>query len=128
MKRGQQDTSAIQNIIAKKTQITGDFISEGDIRIDGIIEGNVKTTGKVVVGLDGKITGTLESTSAYFEGYFKGDMKIAGLLTLKSTAKIEGDVVTEKLAVEPGATFNVSCKMTSSVKELQSGGKTQKTA
>ena len=55
-------------------------------------------------------------------------MKIAGLLTLKGTANIEGDVVTEKLAVEPGATFNVSCKMTSSVKELQSGGKTQKTA
>ncbi|WP_375238108.1 polymer-forming cytoskeletal protein [Aurantibacter sp.] len=128
MKRGQQDTSAIQNIIAKKTQITGDFISEGDIRIDGIIEGNVKTTGKVVVGAEGKIIGTLESSCAYFEGSFQGDMKIAGLLTLKSAAKIEGDVITEKLAVEPGATFNVSCKMTSSVKDLQSGGKTQKTA
>ncbi len=127
MKRG-QDTSAIQNIIAKKTQIIGDFVSEGDIRIDGIIEGNVITTGKVVVGLDGKITGTLESASAYFEGAFKGEMKIAGLLTLKSTAKIEGDVITEKLAVEPGAVFNVTCKMTSSVKDLQSGSKTQKTA
>jgi len=128
MKKGQNSGLTIQNVIAKNTQITGDFTSESDIRIDGVINGNVKTTGKVVIGVAGKIVGTLESSSAYIEGQFNGDMKVAGLLTLKSTAKIEGEVITEKLAVEPGAEFNVACKMANAVKELQNGSKTQKTA
>ena len=53
MKRDRNsDSNNYQNLIAKHTEITGDFNSEGDIRIDGIIEGNVKTPGKVVVGKD----------------------------------------------------------------------------
>lgn len=129
MKRDRNsDSNNYQNLIAKHTEITGDFNSKGDIRIDGIIEGNIKTTGKVVVGKEGRITGTLDCENAYFEGYFKGDMKVNGVLTLKSTANIEGVVVTEKLSVEPGANFNVTCTMKSTVKDLKGDQKTQKTA
>ena len=129
MKRDRNtDSNTYQNIIAKTTQITGDFNSSGDIRIDGDLTGNIKTTGKVVVGKDGKIEGTLECENAHFEGFFKGEMKISGTLTLKNTATIEGSVVTEKLSVEPGANFNVSCTMKSSVKDLNGDQKTKKTA
>ncbi|WP_397364238.1 polymer-forming cytoskeletal protein [Olleya sp. R77988] len=128
MKNKQQDQLSIQNIIAKGTKIVGDFFSEGDLRVDGIIEGNIKTPGKVVVGKDGEITGKLECSNAYFEGKLKGVLELTETLTLKSSAHIEGDVVTQKLAVEPGATFNVSCVMKTTVKELNSGSKTKKTA
>ena len=129
MKRDKNtDSNNYQNIIAKTTQITGDFNSTGNIRIDGELTGNIKSSGKVVVGKDGKIDGTLECENARFEGSFKGEMKISGTLTLKSTAVIEGTVFTEKLAVEPGAVFNVTCTMKSSVKDLNGDQKTKKTA
>jgi len=111
-----------QNIVAQGTKITGDFNSEGDFRIDGQIEGNIKTTGKVVVGKSGFIKGSLQGTDAHFEGKFSGKLALSGTLTLKSTAHIEGEVVVGKLAVEPGATFNVTCVMKGTVKEMNKGG------
>ena len=114
-----------QNIIAQGTKMVGDFNSEGDFRIDGIIEGNIKTSGKVVVGKSGLIKGTLHGTDAYFEGKFSGKLALSGTLTLKSSAHIEDLVVVGKLAVEPGATFNVTCVMKGTVKEMNNGGQSQ---
>ncbi len=111
-----------QNIIAQGTKMVGDFNSQGDLRIDGIIEGNIKTSGKVVVGKSGLIKGTLNGTDAYFEGKFSGKLALSGTLTLKASAHIEGEVVAGKLAVEPGATFNVTCVMKGTVKEMNNGG------
>lgn len=122
------ESSSVQNIIAQGTKIVGTFSSRGDIRIDGIIEGDVTTPGKVVVGKSGEIHGSLQSENAHFEGKLIGKLTLTGTLTLKSSAHIEGDVITQKLAVEPGATFNVSCEMKSSVKDLKGGKKAQKTA
>ncbi len=122
------EATSSQNIISKGTKMVGDFNSEGDFRIDGIIEGNIKTTGKVVVGKDGFIKGTLQGTDAYFEGKFSGKLSLSGTLTLKSAAHIEGDVVVGKLAVEPGATFNVTCIMKGTVKEINKGGQHQQQA
>ncbi|APX98874.1 bactofilin family protein [Lacinutrix venerupis] len=127
-KNKQNENSSIQNIIAKGTKIVGTFSSEGDIRIDGIIEGDIITPGKVVVGKTGEIHGSLESSNAYFEGKLIGELKLTGTLTLRSSAYIEGNVITEKLAVEPGATFNVSCVMKSTVKDIKGEQKTKKTA
>lgn len=120
------ENSSIQNKIAKGTKIIGSFYSEGDLRIDGIIEGDVKTPGKVVVGKTGQIIGSLESSNAYFEGKLVGNLKLSETLTLAASAYIEGEVITEKLAVEPGATFNVTCVMKSSVKDLNGERKTKK--
>jgi len=115
------EVSTNQNIVAKGTKIVGDLISEGDFRIDGDIEGSIKTSGKVVVGRSGSIKGTLNGTDAYFEGFFSGKLTLSGTLTLKSTAKIEGEVEVGKLAVEPGAAFNVSCSMKGYKKEVNHG-------
>jgi cytoskeletal protein CcmA (bactofilin family) len=115
------ENTSSQNIIAQGTKIVGDFNSEGDFRIDGTVEGNIKTSGKVVVGKSGVIKGTLQGTDAYFEGKFSGKLALSGILTLKASAHIEGEVVAGKLAVEPGATFNVTCIMKGTVKEMNKG-------
>lgn len=120
------DSTLNKNNIAQGTKIVGDFNSEGDFRIDGIVEGNIKTTGKVFVGKEGVIKGTLQGTDAYFEGKFSGKLSLAGTLTLKSTAFVEGEVVIGKLAVEPGATFNVTCAMKGTVKPMHNGESTRK--
>ena len=115
------ESSSSQNIVASGTKIIGDISSEGDLRVDGTVEGNLKTPGKVVVGKTGIIKGTLNGTDAYFEGKFSGKLALSGTLTLKSSAHIEGEVVLGKLEVEPGATFNVTCVMKGSVKQFNQG-------
>lgn len=112
------ETSTQQNIIAQGTKIVGDIASKGPFRIDGTVEGNVKTTGKVVIGKSGFIKGTLQGENADFEGKFSGKLILSGTLSLKSTAHIEGEVHITKLAVEPGATFNATCSMKGTVKAL----------
>tara|TARA_R110002012_G_scaffold283090_2_gene473136 strand:- start:82352 stop:82780 length:429 start_codon:yes stop_codon:yes gene_type:complete len=112
------ETMSNQNLIAQGTNMVGDLESEGDFRIDGTIEGSIKTPGKIVVGKSGFVKGTISGADAYFEGKFSGTLTLTGTLTLKSTAHIEGDVSLGKLAVEPGATFNVNCTMKGAIKEM----------
>lgn len=115
------DTTTQQNTLAKGTTITGDIISEGDFRIEGTVQGNVKTSGKVVIGRTGIINGTLKSTNADIEGKFSGKLMLSDTLSLRASAFVEGEVSVGKLAVEPGATFNATCVMKGTIKELSNG-------
>lgn len=99
------------NRIEKNTKIKGDIVSEADFRIDGKLDGNVTTSGKVVIGKGGYIHGKVECVNADIEGSFNGELLVSDLLSLKASAVIEGSVSVTKLAVEPGATFNASCTM-----------------
>jgi len=119
-----------RNIIGKNTSFVGDIISEGDFRIDGKVEGTIKTTGRVILGISGSIIGKVECDNADIEGKFSGELIVNSLLTLKATAVISGEVVISKLSVEPGAEFNATCAMKgSTVKELNNGKTTkEKTA
>jgi cytoskeletal protein CcmA (bactofilin family) len=107
-----------QNRINDGTTLKGNITSNGYFRIDGIIEGNIKTPSKVVIGKTGVIIGTLSCENADIEGKVKGLLDIKGTLSLRATANIEGEVITGKLAVEPGATFNANCLMKGSKKEV----------
>ncbi len=107
-----------QNRISQDTTIVGDITSKGGFRIDGILNGSIKTLGKIVVGKTGVINGTIEGENADLEGRFSGKLKLSGTLSLKTSAYLEGEVTVNKLAVEPGATFNASCTMKGAVKDL----------
>jgi cytoskeletal protein CcmA (bactofilin family) len=115
------DNTSQQNIIAQGTTLVGDIISKGAFRIDGTIQGTLKTPGKIVVGKSGIINGALEGENVDFEGKFSGKLKLSGTLSLKASAHIEGEVEVGKLAVEPGATFNAVCSMKGAIKELNKG-------
>ena len=108
------------NRIEKGTKITGEIQSESDFRIDGILEGSISTSGKVVIGKEGKINGKVICKNADFEGVFTGNLEVKGTLTLKSSSKTEGDVIISKLIVDAGALFNAKCsmKLTSDVKSI----------
>ena len=107
-----------RNILAKNTKFKGDIVSDGDFRIDGTLDGKLRTKGRVIIGASGTIKGKLEAANADVEGKFNGNMTLTGTLTIKATANINGEVVTNKLSVEPGSVFNGNCSMGASVKEL----------
>ncbi len=97
--------------IENSTNIKGDIVSEGDFRIDGTLEGSIKTNGKIVIGKEGIVKGDISCSKADVEGKIKGDLFVSETLNLKSTSNVEGEVLIGKLVVESGATFNASCSM-----------------
>ncbi len=99
------------NIIGGGTTIKGDIDCNGDMRIDGKVTGNIKISGKIVIGPSGDINGQITCKNSEIEGKVEGKIFVAELLVLKSTAAILGDISTTKLAIEPGATFTGNCKM-----------------
>ena len=111
------------NTIGVGTIITGDTQSKGDIRVDGVLKGSVNTSGKVVLGKEGVIEGDVVCNSADISGTINAKITVSEILTLKSTAKLNGDIVTNKLSIEPGATFTGSCSMGALVKDIKYGGK-----
>lgn len=119
------DPTSQQNRISEGTVIIGDITSKGGFRIDGTVEGIVSTPNKVVIGKKGSVKGTLTCNDADIEGVVNGKVQIDNLLSIKSTAKIEGEVTVGKLAVEPGATFNASCDMKGAVKTIGKNAKKQ---
>lgn len=110
-KRKPLEPGSTQNRINEGTTIKGDITSSGYFRIDGRIEGNLSTPSKVVLGKTGLIIGSLVCESADIEGKIEGNLEVSGLLTLRASAVVDGDVSVGKLAVEPGAVMNASCVM-----------------
>lgn len=99
------------NLISNGTDITGDIKSNGDIRIDGSLTGNLNTKGKVVIGTTGKVKGEVFCKNSEVSGFIEGKITVGQLLNLKASSKINGDIVTSKLSIEPGAVFSGNCKM-----------------
>ena len=101
------------DIIESSTKIVGDIFSEADFRIDGIVEGNVTTSGKIVVGKSGKINGKINCSNADISGSISGKIEVNEVLSLMSESLIQGDIVTGKLSVEEGAQVEASIPMKS---------------
>lgn len=114
-----------QNRISAGTVITGDIKAKGGFRIEGTLKGTLTTSGKVVISKGGLIDGTLNCQNADFEGKFTGKLNVNEILTLRSSAVIDGEVIAGKLAVEPGATFNATCEMKGTVKNIKDAPKSK---
>jgi len=99
------------NIIGKGTIITGEVQTEGDLRVDGKVNGVITTNAKVVLGPTALVEGDINSTAADISGKVIGKVEVKDLLFLKSTANIQGDIVAKKLVVEAGAVFDGTCSM-----------------
>lgn len=112
-KYNETDNTTI-NLLSNGTEITGDIKSNGDIRVDGLLTGNLTTKGKVVIGPTGKVKGEVYCKNSEVSGAVEGRICVSQLLTLKSDSKISGDIVTFKLSIEPGAKFTGNCKMSES--------------
>ena len=117
---GKKNQLVMPTNINPGTQMEGNLTSDGDIRLDGNMVGNLTTKAKVVIGPQGSISGNIDSASADIFGKVKGDIRVKELLFLKNTAAVDGDIFTSKLVVESGAQFNGSCVMNSTLSNSNS--------
>jgi cytoskeletal protein CcmA (bactofilin family) len=123
-----EDRTLSHNIITRNTEVVGDITSAGDIRLDGLLKGNLTVKGKVVIGPAGKLEGTLTCKNSDIFGNMEGKIKVDELLSFKDTAKVKGDIVTNKLSIEPGCKFVGTCTMEWPVEKQERAGAPIKTA
>lgn len=103
--------SSALNMIGVGTIINGHVNSDGDLRIDGSIEGNVNTKSKIATGQTSHITGNVKARSADISGKITGDIEISETLFLRASSKVIGNIKTGKIIIESGAEFNGKCSM-----------------
>ena len=106
----QLDVNSISRI-SEGTNVQGDFSSMTDIRVDGTVNGKMFSSGRIVVGEKAKIEGSLFCSDLDLWGVVKGDIYVKSLLSLKSSAAVEGNLHVRRLQVEVGAALNGTCNM-----------------
>ena len=111
-------STSANTIIGAGTTITGNISSNGDIRIDGTLIGNLTAKAKILIGPEGIVEGDLECMQADILGKVVGKIKVKDLLNIRGKATLQGDIYAGKLQIEPTATFNGQCHMGANVVEL----------
>lgn len=116
-----QDASNSSNIIGKGTIVEGNIETYGNIRVEGKVNGSVKSKSKIALGQSSYVDGNIIAQNAEISGEVKGVVEVTDQLILRPSAVISGDIITNKLIVESGATFNGGCKMGIPQKEIKIG-------
>ena len=111
MANEKQQSGMMFNALTAGSKIVGNITADSDFRIDGLIEGEINCTGKIVIGEAGRVKGTIMCQNAEILGLMDGKISCSQQLSLRASGKIQGDVHTKTLIVEPGALFNGTCSM-----------------
>lgn len=103
--------SNIDTVIGSGVSLKGNLISDGDVAVDGTLAGNIKSGGHVTIGVNGRIEGNIQATSAEVGGKIEGTIRVLDAVSLLETAQVQGDIETGRLQVALGAIFIGTSKM-----------------
>jgi cytoskeletal protein CcmA (bactofilin family) len=95
-----------ETIIAASVKVEGDFASQGNVLIEGVVEGSLRTDRDLRVGERARIAADVSAANATVAGEIRGNLNVAERLELEPTAKVWGDVKTKVLVVSSGASVN----------------------
>ena len=123
MAKNNESESLLGNMIKAGTEIKGDIKCSGDIRIDGALIGSLETEGRLVVGGSGRIEGNVTCKNADISGTIRAKLNVHELLSLKAACNLEGEISTNQLHIEPGASFTGNCQMGGVVKGIEDNEK-----
>jgi len=99
------------SIIGPGMRITGDCDTEGAVRVEGVVQGNIRAGKSVVVGREGTVEGDIFTQDAVVSGTVKGSLRAESRLELQSSARIDGEVLAERMQLEEGAIINGAIQM-----------------
>src|SRR5882724_7380060 len=108
---GEVPAGTSTSLIGSGTAMKGDITSNGDLRIDGTLVGDIHCTAKVVIGANGVVQGDINGQTADIMGKVTGTIKVKDLLQLKGGSTLNGNIQAAKLQIEPAANFNGECHM-----------------
>jgi len=99
----ESSNGGLHNTLTIGTTVKGTIHTDGDLRLDGNVEGDIVCSGKIVVGPKGIIKGNVQSGNAEIHGSIEGKLEIKEKLVLKASAIVKGDIFLKTFEVEPGA-------------------------
>ncbi len=103
----------IGTIIGAGAVLDGPLTTKDSTRIDGTIKGNVTVSGALVVGQEGKITGTVSCLNVYVAGEITGNVSAPqGKVEISDTGKVIGDIACKSIVIDENAVFQGQCDMT----------------
>ena len=100
--------ATMPSIVSAGLQVTGNLISDGDVQIEGTIEGDIRSR-MLTVGEEGAVKGSINASEVVVSGTVEGKIR-AKQVTVAHTARVIGDIIHDHLAVEAGAYVNGSLK------------------
>lgn len=106
-----KDLQKIHSLVGRETTITCSILSNGNLRIDGSVNGDIKVEGDVYIGDSALIIGNITAKSITIGGVVEGNITAAGILKLLSTAKLNGDVNVSGFVADSGGIFIGKCHM-----------------
>lgn len=115
-------------LISADTTLKGDISSSNDLRIDGTIIGNIKSSAKIIVGATGVVEGDIAGNQADIVGKVTGNIRAKDILQLRGDCVVNGNLYAGKLQVEPTATFNGQCHMGANIVDMGSNSSEQQAA
>lgn len=104
----------VETVIGPSVKVVGDFNGQGDIVIDGIFEGKLKTSSGVYIGDKAIIKADISAKEGSISGEVVGNISLSGYLEVGATAKIIGDIKASSISVAKGAIINGLISMTTS--------------
>ena len=93
----------VETVVGPSVRVEGDFASEGNIIVKGIVSGSVKTSKLLTVEKGASIFANVRAGNAVISGSIRGNVKISDRLDLAETAQVAGDIDCRVLSVAPGA-------------------------
>lgn len=99
------------NLVGEGTTFEGTLRADSDVRASGRVVGRIEVNGKAIVAEAGMVEGEIVATNADIAGNVQGEIHVEEQLVLKSTARVDGTIETDRLVVEEGAIFTGECRM-----------------
>jgi cytoskeletal protein CcmA (bactofilin family) len=103
------DTGESTSVIGENSSFDGTFEVTGNLRVDGTFKGEINVSETLVVGKHGQVDADVKTRSAVVAGTIKGNLQASEKITLQSGSHLEGEMVTSKLVIEEGVSFQGSC-------------------
>lgn len=98
-------TADISTLLSKDTEIRGTVKTQGSIRVDGTVIGDLISVKTVTIGATGAVEGNVTGEDIIVAGKVKGSLTARGRISLEGSAQIEGDLNTSRLSIAEGAVF-----------------------
>ncbi len=101
----------LDTVLGAGANVHGVLKSDGNIRVDGILQGKIETTGNVVIGPSAKVVADISANSVQVWGHVQGNIQADGRLEILSTGRVFGELCVAALMIDKGGLFRGQCYM-----------------
>jgi cytoskeletal protein CcmA (bactofilin family) len=103
--RTSETAESVESILGRGARVRGRVGGDGDLRIEGQVEGDVRISGQLSIEEGGAVTGDVEASAVVIGGALTGDVAARGAVTVRAGARVEGNLGGAEIVLEEGASY-----------------------